>query len=376
MAQETAIDVSRWQSTIDWSKVTAPIAIIKMTGGDDGLYTDSQANRNYYQAKANGKAVGMYHFAGGTNPEAEADYFVEACSPLEQDDVLILDWELNGHADPVEWCRRFNARVIEKAGVIPMFYTNASRLVADRDQNGNTRYLNWMPVVQQNAGLWVAHYGIDPQGNVPIKWFPTYVMHQYTSTGRMPGIDGDVDINVFYGSVVQFKRYGYNVAAPAPTPTPAPVHNPVPEHQPAPLPPESPVDVPQPTPIPPTPEAPQPTVPENPPTPVPVADPVPTPSPEPDDVSGEPAVVVDKDTEQPVPPVKPGYKTTEFYVVVALLVTLLNKYLGLDINEADIEVAITAIMTIAGAAFVAYEYIRSRRDVKKAAIREQNKLIK
>lgn len=289
MAQEIAIDVSKWQGDIDWPRVTAPIAMIKMTGGDDGLYVDSKANRNYYQAKANGKAIGMYHFAGGKDAANEADFFIAACSPLEQDDVLALDWELNGHPDPVGWCRTFIQRVVERTGIRPLFYTNASRLTADRDAQNITRYLDWTPVVNQNVGLWVAHYGIDPADNVPIKWFPTYAMHQYTSTGRMPGIAGDVDLNVFFGSVVQFKKYGYNVVNP-PVPQPPAIPDPIPGNQPGPLPQEPPVVVPEPTPPAPAP-APDP-VPAPAPAPAPTPVPVPEPAPAPTPVPPEPVVVV------------------------------------------------------------------------------------
>lgn len=292
MAQEIAIDVSRWQGDIDWPSVTAPIAIIKMTGGDDGLYVDSKANRNYYGAKAAGKAIGMYHFAGGHDAVNEADFFIAACSPLEQDDVMVLDWELNGHPDPVGWCTAFVRRVKERTGVTPMFYTNASRLSADRDAQDRVRYLDWSPVVAEGCGLWVAHYDIDPQGDVPIKWWTWYVMHQYTSTGRMPGIGGNVDINVFFGSVVQFKRYGYapSDVVPPNVPVPPVVHVPVPEHPATPLPEQPPVVVP-PTPDPAPVDTPDP-LPTPTPVPGPAPEPVPTPSPEPEPVAPAPVVVV------------------------------------------------------------------------------------
>lgn len=272
MAQEEAIDVSKYQNTpykshdIRWDQVPQPIALIKMTGGDDGLYVDPKANYNYYGAKAAGKAIGMYHFAGGGNPENEADFFIAACSPLEENDVLALDWELDKFAgDPVEWCRRFIQRVIDRTGVIPMFYTNAARLFADRDQNNTMRYLDWSPVANLNCGLWVAHYGVAPEDNVVIKSWNTYVMHQYSSTGVVDGIEGNVDLNVWFGTVLQFKAYGFHSAGNIPAPTPGPVVSPNPE------PPVPPVEVPAPEP------SPQP-VPDPTPTPVPVT---PTPGPDP-----------------------------------------------------------------------------------------------
>lgn len=221
MAHINAIDVSQWQGNINWSAVNVPIAIIKMSGGDAGLYTDSKANQNYYGAKAAGKLVGGYHFAGGGNPENEADFFVAAMSPLEENDVLVLDWEIE-HPDPVGWCTRFVNRVHDRTGVWCLFYTNGARVNA----------YNWSPVLN-NCGLWVAWYGMDPEGNLPIK--RSYVMHQYTSGGSVPGIAGRVDMDAWFGTLDQFKKYGYH-KPPAPTPQPQPQPEPQPVPPPTPVP--------------------------------------------------------------------------------------------------------------------------------------------
>lgn len=251
MAHIEAIDISQWQGNINWGAVDRPIAIIKMSGGDAGLYTDSKANQNYYGAKAAGKLVGGYHFAGGGNPVNEADFFVAAMSPLEENDVLVLDWEIE-HPDPNGWCLAFVNRVHDRTGIWPLFYTNGARI----NQHG-------FAAVRANCGTWVAWYGQDPEGNLPISG--SYVMHQYTSSGSVPGIAGRVDLDAWFGSLDQWKKYGYHAPAPAPTPTPAP--EPVPE----------PVPVPPPTPVP-DPPAPDP-VPQPVPSPVPAPTPEPTPQP-------------------------------------------------------------------------------------------------
>jgi len=239
---ETFNDISHWQGVIDWSKSPYSIAVIKMSGGDAGLYTDSKANANYYGAKNAGKAIGGYHFAGGGNAQNEADFFIAAMSPLEKDDVLILDWEIQ-HPDPVGWCAAFVQRVIDRTGTRPLIYMNTSTENA----------YNWKPVIDKNIGLWVADYRYGPEANVPIKHWPTYVAHQYTSSGSTAGIAGRVDTNQFFGTTAQFRKYGYQ-PAPAPTPPPIPAPAPVPPpiviSPPAPLPPKPPVDpTPPPTPV-------------------------------------------------------------------------------------------------------------------------------
>lgn len=248
-----AKDISQWQGA--WQDTGEPIVMIKMSGGDAGLYYDNKATQNYYGAKNSGKVVGGYHFAGGGDPVAEAHFFIRAMSPLAEDDVLALDWEVS-HPNPVEWCRQFIQVIKDETGVIPLIYMNTSTENA----------YDWSPVIAQNVGLWLADYRYTPDQNCPIRHWPTYVMHQYTST--------PYDRDAWFGTIDQFKKYGYhavNEAAPQPEPAPAPSPEPqpVPEPTPPPQPAPDPVPVPEPTPSP----APEPN-----PTPAPSPTPTPVPS--------------------------------------------------------------------------------------------------
>lgn len=79
------IDVSRWQGDFDFAKAKAEgvaFVIIKGGGGDDGLYVDSQFERNYAKAKAEGLNAGAYWFSKATTVEKakdEAAFFYEHC---------------------------------------------------------------------------------------------------------------------------------------------------------------------------------------------------------------------------------------------------------------------------------------------------------
>lgn len=238
MAFLNFVDTSRWQGDIDWNAVKqAGIqgAILKISGGDDGLYYDSKATQNYYGAKSATLLVGGYHFAGGTDPIAEADFFVAGMSPLEDGDVMVLDWELNNYTgNPVEWCRQFAVRVHDKTGVWVILYLN-----------GATRNAyDWSPVTA-TCGVWIAWYGKDPNSDLPVTG--TYIMHQYTSTGKVNGIAGNVDEDAVFMTAQQFESYGYHpdippVVIPTPEPTPAPVVDtpptpvtPIPEPTPTPV---------------------------------------------------------------------------------------------------------------------------------------------
>lgn len=217
------IDVSRWQGVIDWDKVKSgdtKFAIIKSSGGDSGLYPDGQFTRNKAEARRVGLSHGFYHFAGGVHdPVEEADHFVNTVGDLQAGENLVLDWEVP-HANPVEWCRKFAQRVIDRVGIPPLIYMNLSTVRAH----------DWKPLVDLNCGLWVAAWGNNDQ--VPAEseqpgsgQWPFWAIWQYSSNGIVDGISGRVDLDLFNGDVEAFEKYGVKgekPVTPAPTPPPAP----------------------------------------------------------------------------------------------------------------------------------------------------------
>jgi hypothetical protein len=231
------LDVSSWNNYTPGSE---DFVMIKMSGGDAGLYMDSKAAINYSKAASAGKVVGGYHFAGGTDPVAEADYFVRAMSPLAENDVYALDWEIQ-HADPVGWCLAFVNEVHSKIGVWPLIYLNIS----------TTNTYDWSPVLT-NCGLWLAAPSYSFDSNAPVSH--TYVMQQG------PIVNG-IDSDAFFGTREQLQAYGWHATA-SPTPTsvqaPAPIPTPTPTPAPVPVPDPGTVIPPTPTPVPPKPRPPVP----------------------------------------------------------------------------------------------------------------------
>jgi len=242
-------DISQWQGNYNMAANPDPAIAIKMSGGDAGLYYDSKASINYASAVKYGKVPIGYHFAGGTDPIAEADFFIRAMSPLAENDVLALDWEVS-HPDPVGWCTKFVNHVHDRTGVWPLVYMNMSTANAH----------DWSPVFN-NCGYWCAAPSYGFNDTLPVK---------YPQVAQQGPIVGGVDTDAFFGTVEQLKKYGYHAPAPQPIPQPTPI--PVPEPAPTPQPEPSPAPVPEPTPSP----APKPT-----PSPLPTPNLAPNPRPQP-----------------------------------------------------------------------------------------------
>lgn len=213
----------------------SPIVFMKMSGfyyGSKVGYFDAQASRNYNNAIRLGKVPGLYHFAGGGNPVAEADYFIGACSPLAEGDVLILDYELTASmsppADPNGWCETFVNHVHEVTGIWPIFYTYTSML----QQYG-------FKGVLKNCGLWLADYRYSPAQDIP--GVPPYIIHQYQGS--------PLDTNACFISLDALKKYGYHAPA-APTTVPHTPETPPPTPEPVPTPPDIPDTTPTEPPLP------------------------------------------------------------------------------------------------------------------------------
>lgn len=198
------IDISKWQAGIDLSKIDTDFVICKATEGVG--YTDKNCDGFYQQAKSLGKKLGVYHFARPdlrNTATAEADWFVRETKGYHKEAILILDWE-SGDLGNVTWAKSWLDRVYEKTGVKPVIYMSASVM----------RSYDWSSVANADYGLWVANYGSNngtAQESVfdryPLKYWSFYALWQYTSTGKLSGYSGNLDLNYFSGDKEAWDKY-------------------------------------------------------------------------------------------------------------------------------------------------------------------------
>lgn len=206
------IDISNWQ-TVDAVREASDFVIIKATQGTG--YVSPTCDQQYQLAKKLDKLRGVYHYASGGDPVAEADFFIKNIAGYIHDALLVLDWESAENprfGEHASWCSKFCNRVHEKTGVWPLIYMSASVL----------NYADWSSV-SKNCGLWVAGYPDNRDSwnipdfiyNIPAGW--TLVIWQYTSS------NGRLDRDVAYIDKSAWNKYANPSGNPTPvTPTPAP----------------------------------------------------------------------------------------------------------------------------------------------------------
>ena len=192
------IDVSVWQGNIDWEQVKAAgveFAMIRVgyRGSEQGvLLDDENAQANYAGATAAGIKVGAYLFSQSISveeAEEEAAFLLNRIQDWNVEMPVVYDWE---YIDETSRTAKVEARTltdctiafcdkIAKAGYQPMVYFNS-------DHSKNNVYIRELT----QYPFWLARY--DTVLDYPYK----VDMWQYTETGRVPGIDGNVDINLYF----------------------------------------------------------------------------------------------------------------------------------------------------------------------------------
>ncbi len=207
MAEIKGIDVSTHNGTIDWKKVKkdgVSFTIIRAGFGNTADQRDVQFVANMNGALDAGISVGVYWFNYARSVEEarkEAKACLEVIKPY-QDRItypVFADFEYDSeeYAEKagVTVDKRFVTDVIKafceeikRAGYIPGWYTN-------QDYYKNKLY----PEELADYDCWLADYTGGPAFDC--------VMQQYTSTGKVEGISGNVDMNL------AFKEYGSKPAA-------------------------------------------------------------------------------------------------------------------------------------------------------------------
>lgn len=212
------IDVSHWQGNINFNEVKeAGIegVIIKAGGSDAGFYTDGQFESNYTKAINAGLHVGAYYFVGKNclsyeDGIADADRFINIIKNKKFDLPVYMDVEAqaSGQKEKVTDSIIGFCNELEKNNYYVGVY--ASDISGFKDRIDLSR-------IEGVYTLWVARYGSKPT------YVKDYDMWQYSDSGKVNGINGNVDMDECYKDFPTIIKYGGYNNYNADEPTPAPV---------------------------------------------------------------------------------------------------------------------------------------------------------
>ena len=195
------IDISHYQGKIDWEQLKnamikgCPVrfVIIKSTEGSSRL--DENFRENFNQARDFGFIRGVYHFwSNKSTAREQAYYFLDQVHLTDGDLPPVLDIE---HKPADKCVEDFQRDVLtwlhiveDKYHVKPIIYTY---------YKFKEQYLS-APVFEDYP-YWIAHYYVDK-----VQYKGKWKFWQHTDVGKLPGIKGYVDFNIYNGSYYELKQ--------------------------------------------------------------------------------------------------------------------------------------------------------------------------
>ena len=198
------IDVSKWNGDVDWVKVRqsgVSFVFIKATEGKDRI--DSRFDEYWREAGAAGLPHAPYHFYYFcSTADEQADWFIRNVpkAAVRLPPVLDVEWNPSSptcklrpdKATVKAEMKRFMDRLEAHYGKRPIIYTSVD-FHRDNLEGAFQDYHFWVRAVAQH-----------PQEIYPAR---RWAFWQYTSTGVVPGIKGETDINVFAGTEKNWQNW-------------------------------------------------------------------------------------------------------------------------------------------------------------------------
>lgn len=194
------IDISHYQDRIDWERLRnanvqrVPLRFVFVKATEGVSMIDENFSDNFYQARQNDLIRGAYHFfVPDADARKQARFFLKQVHLEEGDLPPVLDVEKVGRlsSEQLRKAVRIWLEIVEEHyGVKPILYTGASF---------KKKYLN--DSIFNQYPYWIAHYYVEK---------PTYEgswkFWQYTDFGKIDGIQGNVDCNIFNGSLQDLRK--------------------------------------------------------------------------------------------------------------------------------------------------------------------------
>lgn len=192
MIEKHGIDISHWNKIQNYDRIADSVdfVILKVGGSDKGFYMDREFKPNYIALHDERNVpCGGYYFVGRNctdkkSGENDAYKFIDMINGLKFEYPVYIDLESTSpkhRSGATEACIGF-CKVMESAGYYVGIYASDISGFHDR------LYVDHL----KDYDKWVARYGTKP------KYVKDYGMWQSSSSGRVDGVFGKVDIDVAY----------------------------------------------------------------------------------------------------------------------------------------------------------------------------------
>lgn len=195
------IDISHHQGDIDWGRLRtamidrSPVRFVMIKATEGGDYIDDRFEQNFYNAREYGFIRGAYHFWSVLNGAREQAYFFLQKVNLEPGDLPpVLDVETKPdnisvedfQLDVLTWLHIVEDRYHVKP-IIYTYYKFKEAYLSDE------RF--------DDYPYWIAHYYVKE-----VEYQGKWKFWQHTDVGKLPGVKGYVDLDIYNGSYYDLKQ--------------------------------------------------------------------------------------------------------------------------------------------------------------------------
>ena len=194
------LDISHHQGKIDWEKFANenpkenPISFIYMKACEGSDHKDTRFDINWEKAEKHGFTKGAYHyFSPHSTGLEQAKMFTETVKLKKGDLPPVIDVEEKPENTAIflQELKIFITKIEEHYGVKPIIYSG---------KKYKKRYLN--DKFFERYPTWIAHYYVDSL-EVDQNW----TFWQCSDRGNLPGINRNVDINIFNGGLKELENF-------------------------------------------------------------------------------------------------------------------------------------------------------------------------
>jgi lysozyme len=196
------IDISHHQGNIDWDELRdkglideRPIRFIMIKATEGASRVDENFRDNFHQAREHGFTRGAYHFYSvHSSARDQANFFIRKVKLEKGDLPPVLDVE---HKPKQQSPQEFKQSVLEWLRIVEEYY--GVKPIIYTYYKFKMQYLD-DPVFDPYP-YWIAHYYVEK-----VEYKGAWKFWQHTDAGRLPGIKGKVDFNIYNGSFYELRK--------------------------------------------------------------------------------------------------------------------------------------------------------------------------
>ena len=196
------IDISHHQGNINWQELKDhgmidkfPVRFVMIKATEGATRVDPKFEDNFYQAREYGFTRGAYHFYSvHSSAKPQAAFFIRKVKLENGDLPPVLDVE---HKPKNQTDEEFKQSVLQWLDIVEQHY--GVKPIIYTYYKFKTQYLS--DPVFDDYPYWIAHYYVDS-----VEYQGKWKFWQHTDVGRLPGIKGNVDFNIYNGSMYDLRK--------------------------------------------------------------------------------------------------------------------------------------------------------------------------